>query len=240
MSKKIIVFFGSPGSGKGTQSEMLAETLGIPAISTGELLRREQKTGTVLGNRVKHLLSRGKMVAEDLVDHLLWARLGRFDTRKGFILDGYPRNELQFKHLLKIIHADDRLYFVEIQVSDKEVLKRLSGRRVCDCGASYHLIYNPPKKANHCNLCGKTLMHRSDDLPKVIKKRLVDYHSWIRPLLERASGRGSLIVVNGEQDIKGMKKELETKLKEFGVIKKAKAKKKNHPSLKLRTVKPKK
>ncbi|MCX6792783.1 MAG: nucleoside monophosphate kinase [Candidatus Falkowbacteria bacterium] len=226
MPKKIIVFFGPPGSGKGTQSEMLAETLGLPAISTGELLRREQKTGSVLGKHVKTLMASGKMLGVTLMDHILRHRLAKSDTRRGFLLDGYPRKIEQLRHFLSILKATDSLYFIVIEVSDKEVLRRLSGRRVCDCGASYHLLYNKPRRANKCDLCGQTLLTRADDTPKVIKQRLKYYHALTQPMLEKASGRGSLIFVNGEQSITGIKKELEGKLKEFGVIKKAKKKRK--------------
>ncbi len=192
----------------------------MPVISTGELLRREQKTGSVLGRQAKRLMSKGKLVSETLIDHVLWARLARADAQKGFMLDGYPRNEDQFKHLLRLLHNDDRLYFIEIQVSDKEVLRRLSGRRVCDCGASYHLIYNRPRRTNKCDLCGKTIYQRADDKPTVIKKRLKDYKSWVTPLLERASGRGSLIFIDGEQSIKGIQKQLVKALKDYGIKRK--------------------
>jgi len=225
MSKTILVFFGPPGSGKGTQSEMLAERLHLPAISTGELLRREQKTGSVLGKHVKTLMASGKMLGITLMDHILRHRLAKSDTRRGFLLDGYPRKIEQLRHFLTILKPADRIYFVVIEVSDKEVLRRLSGRRICDCGASYHLIYNKPHRAGICDLCGQTLHTRTDDTPKVIKQRLKYYHAWTQPMLEKASGRGSIIFVNGEQSIMGIKKELESKLKEYGVIKKAKKRK---------------
>ncbi len=219
MARTILVFFGPPGSGKGTQSDMLSEALGLPAISTGELLRREQKTGSVLGQHVKTLMSQGKMLGVTLMDHLLRHRLAKTDAKRGFLLDGYPRKIEQLRHLLALTKTIDRLYFIVINVSDKEVLRRLSGRRVCECGASYHLIYNKPRRANKCDLCGKTLITRADDTPKVIKQRLKYYHALTRPMLEKASGRGSIIEVNGEQEINKIQKELKAKLKEYGVIK---------------------
>lgn len=222
MSKTIVVFFGPPGSGKGTQSDMLGEALNLPAISTGELLRREQKTGSVLGNHVKKLMAQGKMLGVTLMDHILRHRLAKSDAKRGFILDGYPRKLEQLKHLLTMVKASDRLYFIVIELSDKEVLRRLSGRRVCDCGASYHLIYNKPKRANKCDLCGQTIYQRSDDKPAVIKQRLKYYHAWTRPMLEKASGRGSIIFINGEQAIDKIQKDIKLRLKEFGVIKKKK------------------
>lgn len=219
MSRLILVFFGPPGSGKGTQSDFLSEASGLPAISTGELLRHEQKIGSALGNRAKSRMSKGGLVPVTLVDHLLKIRLSKPDTHKGFLLDGYPRNEHQFKNLLKFIKGDDRLYFISFEVPDREVVTRLSGRRVCDCGASYHIMYNPPKKAGKCDLCGHTLRQRPDDKPSVIRQRLKEYHQTIKPLLEKASGRGSIIRIDGERSIATIHRELKDKLKSFGLLK---------------------
>jgi adenylate kinase len=226
MSRTILVFVGPPGSGKGTQSDMLSELTDLPAISTGELLRHEQKIGSTVGRKVRGLMSSGKLVSASLVDHLLKLRLSKPDTKKGFMIDGYPRNESQFKNLLKFIKGDDRLYFIEFQVPDREVVTRLSGRRICDCGASYHIMYNPPKITGKCDLCDRSLRQRSDDKPGVIRARLKEYHHSIRPLLERASGRGSIIVIDGERSISTINRELKAKLKSFGVLKKKKVVKK--------------
>lgn len=225
MPRTILVFIGPPGSGKGTQSDMLSELTDLPAISTGELLRHEQKVGSALGRKVRGLMSSGKMVSATLVDHLLKLRLSKPDTKKGFMIDGYPRNEYQFRNLLKLIKGDDRLYFIDFQVPDREVITRLSGRRICDCGASYHIMYNPPKTAGKCDLCGHSLRQRTDDKPGVIRTRLKEYHSSIKPLLEKASGRGSIIIVDGERSIATINQELKNKLKSFGVLKKKSSKK---------------
>lgn len=222
MARTILVFFGPPGSGKGTQSDMLGEYLGLPAISTGELLRREQKTGSVLGHHVKKLMAAGKMLGVTLMDHILRHRLAKSDAKRGFLLDGYPRKLEQLGHLLTMTKPVDRLYFIVIELSDKEVLRRLANRRVCDCGASYHLIYNKPKRGNKCDLCGQTIYQRADDKPAIIKQRLKYYHAWTKPMLEKASGRGSIIFINGEQSIDKIQKELRTKLKTFGIPKKKK------------------
>lgn len=219
MARTILIFIGPPGSGKGTQSDLLADLTDLPAISTGELLRHEQKVGSVLGKKVRGLMSSGRLVSASLVDHLLKIRLSKPDTKKGFMLDGYPRNEFQFRHLLKLLKEDDRLYFIEFQVPDREVVTRLSGRRICECGASYHLMYNPPRRQGRCDLCDKLLRQRADDKPSVIRKRLKEYHHLIKPLLEKASGRGSIIVVDGERSIASINRELKAKLKSFGVLK---------------------
>lgn len=219
MPRLILVFFGPPGSGKGTQSDYLSEISGLPAISTGELLRHEQKVGSRLGRTVKSRMSKGGLVPVTLVDHLLKIRLSKADTQRGFLLDGYPRTEHQFKNLLKFIKGDDRLYFISFEVPDREVVTRLSGRRVCECGASYHNMYNPPKKAGRCDLCGRALRQRPDDRPTVIRQRLKDYHHTIKPLLEKASGRGSIITIDGERSIATINRELKGKLKSFGALK---------------------
>ncbi len=225
MPRTILVFIGPPGSGKGTQSDILSELTDLPAISTGELLRHEQKIGSSLGRKVRGLMSNGKLVSATLIDHLLKLRLSKSDTKKGFMIDGYPRNEYQFRNLLKMIKGDDRLYFIEFQVPDREVVTRLSGRRICDCGASYHIMYNPPRVPGKCDLCGHTLRQRTDDRPGVIRTRLKEYHNSIRPLLQKASGRGSIIVVDGERSIPTISKELKEQLKTFGVLKKKTQKK---------------
>lgn len=219
MPRTILVFIGPPGSGKGTQSDMLSELTDLPAISTGELLRHEQKVGSAVGRKVRGLMSNGKSVSSTLIDHLLKLRLSKPDTKKGFMLDGYPRNEYQFGNLLKFIKGNDSLYFIEFQVPDREVITRLSGRRICDCGASYHIMYNPPKTPGKCDLCCHSLRQRPDDKPGVIRTRLKDYHSSIKPLLQKASGRGSIIVIDGERSIATINRELKDKLKGFGVLK---------------------
>jgi adenylate kinase len=170
-------------------------------------------------------MSNGKLVSATLIDHLLKLRLSKSDTKKGFMIDGYPRNEYQFRNLLKMIKGDDRLYFIEFQVPDREVVTRLSGRRICDCGASYHIMYNPPRVPGKCDLCGHSLRQRTDDRPGVIRTRLKEYHNSIRPLLQKASGRGSIIVVDGERSIPTISKELKEQLKTFGVLKKKTQKK---------------
>jgi adenylate kinase len=207
--RQIFLFFGPPGSGKGTQSDILGYYLDMPTISTGELLRHEQKIDSSLGRKVKEMMAQGKLVSEDLVDVLLKKRLSKRDTERGFILDGYPRNEKQFTHLIKkIIKKEDQLLCINIEVSDTEVKERLTGRRVCDCGASYHLKYNPPKKEGICDLCGKKIYVRNDDKPVVVKKRLEDYHQSIKPLLEYADKLVLLIKINGEQSIEKIKKDI--------------------------------
>lgn len=213
MSRTIMIFFGPAGSGKGTQAEMLGKFLHVPPISTGELLRQEVRANTPLGKHAKKLMVQGKLVGIDLMDKLIKKRLAKKDVTKGFILDGYPRTLEQLKHIFKIFKASDKLYFVIIEMTDKEILKRLTGRRACSCGAIYHLIYKKPKKKDICDKCGKKLFQRLDDKPSVIKKRLQDYKKRTKLMFKPASKRGELMKVDGSKTIPLIHKEIIKKLK---------------------------
>lgn len=210
--RKIYLFFGPPGSGKGTQTDMFGKAACLPVISTGELLRHEEKSGSDFGKKISALIDKGELVSDDLIHQMIVNRLKQPDTAKGFILDGYPRDTEQLKDLLKIISHDDVIVPVEIKVSDKEVVNRLSGRRVCDCGATYHLIFNPPKVAGRCNECGKELYLRPDDKPEVIKERLANYKKTAEPLLTYAAEHHNLVSVDGERPIDEIQTELVERL----------------------------
>jgi adenylate kinase len=212
-SKKIfIIFFGPPGSGKGTQVDMLAEHMNLPVISTGELLRHEEEIGSVIGREVRNLVDNGKMVPDETIELLIDRRLGQPDAQGGAVFDGYPRRIEQQRKLLERLDAltkpSDMVLAVLINVSDETVEERLSGRRVCDCGASYHIKYNPTKVPGICDVCGKEIETRADDKPEIIKQRLEYYHEHIKPLLDHWSEIGALITINGEQDIEIIKNEL--------------------------------
>ena len=200
MSRKIFIFFGPPGSGKGTQAEKLGQRLGLPVISTGEVLRQAVEAGTAVGRQVKSYVDSGQLAPSPLLKKILDQRLKRDDCAAGFILDGYPREQEEVDDLKRWLKADDVVIWVEIKVSDREVLNRLSGRRVCDCGASYHLVYNPPQRAGQCDVCGRRLAMRSDDRPEVIQRRLVTYHQ-TAALLTAAAAQYKLISLDGQQPI---------------------------------------
>jgi adenylate kinase len=215
--KKYIFFFGPPGSGKGTQVDMLGQYLEIPVLSPGELLRHEEEMHTKLGAKIQPLIDNGKMVPDRIVEEMVAKRLSKKDAVNGVIFDGYPRDmdQLEFicEKLRNKVKKDDLIAAFFIHVPDKEIKQRLAGRRVCDCGASYHLSYNPPKKADVCDLCGNKLEIRKDDRPAVIKDRLKYYHKSIRPLLEYWKKSGKLFKINGEKDIRDIHKEIRNIIK---------------------------
>ena len=210
--RKIYLIFGPPGSGKGTQAELLADHLKLPTISTGDLLRHEEKAGTVLGKKVAKLLDSGKLVSDEVIHNMVKTRLRQADTKRGFILDGYPRDPEQMKDLFQQLEKTDEVITVVITVSDKMVLNRLSGRRVCDCGETYHIILNPPKKAGICNKDGKRLYIRHDDRPEVVKARLKTYQTNIAPMLKLAAKKGPVHTVDGELPMQEVRQAIWSKL----------------------------
>jgi adenylate kinase len=217
MSKNILIFFGPPGSGKGTQAKMLAEKFKSPVAAPGELLRLEIKNKTKLGEKLKKFLHSGRLVPDTAVKNIIIKRLKNKDARNGFILDGYPRNLSQLKELSKIlkkdISADKGVLAIWIKVGDAEIMNRLGGRRICVCGASYHLKFNPPKKKGICDLCGKKLYIRSDDKPAIIKKRIKLYYKESAPISKYWRKVGKLIEINGEQKIKKIHADIKRELK---------------------------
>jgi adenylate kinase len=220
MSKIILIIFGPQGSGKGTQAEMLADKLKLPAISLGELLRYEVDSGSDIGKQAESYMDKGELVPDGLTESLVRNRLQKEDASIGFILDGYPRNKYQQEELIKLFNeldkVDKKIFAIEVWISDKEAVNRIGGRRTCDCGAVYHTKYNPPKKEGICDLCGCKLCIRDDDQPAAINRRLKLYHNETEPLLDYWRKQGKLIKINGEQDIEKVHsdilKELKSKL----------------------------
>lgn len=177
-----LVFLGPPGAGKGTVAVEVSAKRGIPHISTGDLFRKAIKEQTGLGRQVKEILDRGELVPDDLTIALVRERLGQGDTEKGFILDGFPRTIPQAEALDSITVIQTAVNFV---ISDEEVVKRLSGRRVCsDCGATYHILFSPPQKEGVCDKCGGKLYMRKDDEPEAIQNRLKVYYQQTQPLID--------------------------------------------------------
>jgi len=178
-----LVLLGCPGAGKGTQAQFIKEQFHIPQISTGDMLRAAISAKTPLGLQVKQIMDEGRLVSDDIMIQLVKARIEEPDCKNGFLLDGFPRTIPQAESLKKNhIHLD---YFIEIQVPDAELIKRLSGRRVHPAsGRVYHLIYNPPKNDNQDDETGEPLIQRIDDHEDTIRKRLSVYHQQTEPLVK--------------------------------------------------------
>ena len=191
-----IIFLGAPGAGKGTQADILAEKVGIPTISTGNMIREALKLGTDMGIKAKKFIEAGELVPDDVVIGIIKERLAKSDCQNGFILDGFPRTVPQAEALDKMgIELD---YVISIEVPDESIVERMSGRRVCaKCGASYHVVYNPSADGKRCDKCGEELSVRKDDAPEVVLSRLEVYHSTTEPLKDYYSATGKLKTVDG-------------------------------------------
>jgi adenylate kinase len=198
-----IVLFGPPGSGKGTQAKMLAEKYGIPHISTGDILRENLKNQTKLGLEAKSYMDKGELVPDDVLIKIIKDRLLQPDCASGFLLDGYPRTVPQADALSTILNEMGKKLDVvlNIDVPDDELIKRLTGRRMCACGASYHILFNPPKREGICDLCGKGLYHRDDDKEEAIMNRLDVYKNQTQPLIEYYTKADVMVTVNGAASI---------------------------------------
>jgi adenylate kinase len=181
-----IVLFGSPGSGKGTQSKFLVRWLGIPQISTGDMLREHVRTGTEIGRAIEARMKAGQLVPDELVNGLVFERLRQPDCARGFILDGYPRNPEQAAELLGVLTASKVTEVVIHLVVDYNIIiSRMAGRRVCPkCGTLYNAISNRPGKDGICDHDGATLVVREDDRPEVVRARLDEYEALTRPVIE--------------------------------------------------------
>ncbi len=188
-----IVLFGSPGSGKGTQAKMLRQCLGIPHISTGDMLRERIRQGAGMGTAVAATMQSGALVADEVVNRLVEDRLSEPDAEHGFILDGYPRTIAQAEHLTRWFDARHiREVVIHLAVDYNIIISRLTGRRQCPrCGTLYNIASNPPKVDQLCDLDGEPLIIRDDDRESVIRERLDAYERQTRPVLEyfRAEGR---------------------------------------------------
>lgn len=196
-----LIFLGAPGAGKGTQAEVISEHLGIPTISTGNIIREALKNGTEMGLKAKSYMDEGKLVPDDIVIGIIKERLAKDDCKNGFILDGFPRTVPQAEALDQMGIVIDRV--VDIEVPDEKIMARLSGRRVCEvCGASYHLEYKPSKAEGVCDKCGGKTVLRKDDHPDTVKERLQVYHEQTKPLKGYYEKAGKLVVVVGQEEVK--------------------------------------
>jgi adenylate kinase len=191
-----LILLGGPGAGKGTQAKKLIKALGVPQISTGDLLRAARREGTVLGQKAQVFMDKGKLVPDDLIIELVNERLAQPDAQAGYILDGFPRTTAQADAMQAGGIAVERV--VNIVVDDQELFQRLVERRVCsDCGSSFHLRFHPPSEAGVCDVCGGRLKQRKDDSPEVIPERLAAYHAQTAPLVEYYDAQGIVRSVDG-------------------------------------------
>ena len=186
-----LILLGAPGAGKGTQAEILSKKLDIPTISTGNILRAAIKNGTPVGLKAKSYMDSGKLVPDEVIIGIIGERLEEEDCRKGCILDGVPRTIAQAEALEKADIKIDAV--IAIEISEEEILRRMSGRRVCEaCGSSYNVEAVPPRVEGICDNCGGKLIQRRDDSPETVRERLKVYHTETEPLVDFYAARGLL------------------------------------------------
>lgn len=211
----LLILLGPPGAGKGTQAERISEDYKLTHISTGDILRSAVKKETVLGKKAKEMMEKGELVSDDIVIGIVRERIKEPDCEKGVLLDGFPRNVSQAKSFEEVLREmeleiDAVIY---INVDEEEVITRLTGRRVCrDCGASYHIKFNPPQVRNVCDQCGGELYQREDDTLETVKQRLSVYREQTAPLTEHYERKALLKTVDGNQDIDEVYREIKEKL----------------------------
>lgn len=202
-----LILLGAPGAGKGTQAEILSRELGIPTISTGNILRAAMKAGTPVGLQAKSYVEAGKLVPDDVIIGIIRERLAQEDCKKGYILDGVPRTILQAETMEEMgVEIDCAL---SIEIEDQVIVERMSGRRTCkDCGQTFHIVSNPPKAEGQCDACGGQLHIRKDDDPETVKARLEVYHRETEPLKLFYAERGKLKSVENQSTIEATTAEI--------------------------------
>ena len=195
-----LILMGAPGAGKGTQSAKISEKWNIPAVSTGDMLRAAVKEGTALGVTAKSYMDAGKLVPDEVVIGIIKDYLSSVKCSNGFILDGFPRSIPQAEALDQMgVRIDAAL---SIEVADEKIVERMSGRRICSgCGASYHVVYNPPKTADVCDACSASLYTRDDDAAETVLNRLKTFHETTEPLKDYYAAKGLLICVEGMEKV---------------------------------------
>lgn len=200
-----IVLFGPPGSGKGTQAEQICKKLNLPHIATGDIFRENLNQETELGKLAQTYMDRGELVPDDVTNAMVRDRLDRPDTAAGFVMDGFPRTLPQAEALTRIMNELDRKIdsVLYINVSDEEVVNRLSGRIICrECQTPFHKIYNPFKTCPFEKCNGEHLYQRDDDKPETIRARLKTYHTQTAPVLDYYEQAGLMVEINGEGTVK--------------------------------------
>lgn len=210
-----LIMMGPPGSGKGTQAELIVDKLNIPHVSTGDMFRRAINEGTELGTKAKEYLDAGSLVPDEVTIGIVKERLNQSDCRSGFLLDGFPRTLPQAEALDSLL---DNLNFeldavLNIYVSEEELIRRLTGRRMCeDCGTAYHMVFNPPSVEGRCDKCGGKLYQRDDDTEDTILNRLKVYREQTEPIIDYYRKKDLVKDINGDQKIEDVSKEIGRKI----------------------------
>ena len=195
-----LILLGAPGAGKGTQSTKISEKWNIPAVSTGEMLRAAVKEGTKQGISAKAYMDAGRLVPDEVVIGIIKDYLASDRCKNGFILDGFPRSIPQAEALDQMGVEIDAV--LSIEVEDEKIIERMSGRRICSsCGASYHVVYNPPKSVDVCDACGSSLYIRDDDAAETVINRLNTYHEITEPLKDFYANKGILVCAKGMERV---------------------------------------
>ncbi len=218
--RTFIVFLGPPGSGKGTQAKILEKKLGLPQVATGDLFRYNLKNKTELGLLAKKYMDAGDLVPDEVTIRMVEERLSREDCARGAILDGFPRNLQQAVVLDKLLAPYGGVTVAPLFVVDDDVVvERISGRRICrNCGAVYHVKFNPPKRDNICDVCGGELYQRDDDRPETVKNRLYVYYKHTAPLVGWYHCHGILEEIDAMQPVDDVTAALEAALAKRGVM----------------------
>ena len=199
-----IIMLGAPGAGKGTQAKKIAEKYGIPHISTGDIFRANIKGGTELGMKAKSYMDQGQLVPDDVTIGMLLDRISEADCAGGYVLDGFPRTIPQAESLTAALEkrGEKMDYAVDVDVPDESIVTRMGGRRAClKCGATYHIMFNPPKAEGVCDSCQEALVLRDDDKPETVQKRLRVYHDQTQPLIDYYKKQGILVTVDGTKEL---------------------------------------
>lgn len=196
-----LILLGAPGAGKGTQADFITEKLGIPVVSTGNLLRSAIAHGTELGKKAASYMDNGSLVPDELVLDLVRERISQPDCRKGMVFDGFPRTLAQAEALDKVMEVDMVLF---LKVEDEVIVQRMSGRRTCpECQTTYHVVSHPPRVEGICDKCGAALGIRKDDRPDVVRQRLAVYHKQTEPIVKYYQQKGLLRVIDSEETVEG-------------------------------------
>lgn len=211
-----LIIMGPPGAGKGTQAAKIVDEFDIVHISTGDIFRQNIKDQTELGQQVQDILDKGQLVPDDITIQMVKNRLEEEDVQKGFLLDGFPRSLPQAEALDEILKEQgielDRV--LNIDVDPSILVDRISGRRVCSCGASFHIVANPPKEEDICDECGGELIQRADDNEETVKDRINVYETQTAPLIDYYEKKNLVFTVDGSQGIDEISKTLIDELKE--------------------------